>query len=59
MPAPSVEYFQDVKGQWRWRVRATNGEIVCQGESHDSRRDAERAAEDACQVFWVALNGDN
>ena len=40
-----VEFYQDKKGGWRWRVQAANGEIVATGEAHNSRADAERAYE--------------
>lgn len=30
--------------EWRWRLRAANGEIVASGEAYSSRRDAFRAA---------------
>jgi len=44
MRNPRIEIFQDKRGEWRWHLRATNGRIVCQGESHTSKRDAIRAA---------------
>jgi uncharacterized protein YegP (UPF0339 family) len=28
---------------WRWRIIARNGEIIAQGEGHDTRAKAERA----------------
>ena len=39
-----VEVFQDVAGEWRFRVKARNNTIVAQGESHPRRRDAVRSA---------------
>jgi len=41
-----IETYQDAEGQFRWRAKAKNGEIVAQGESHTRRRDAKRAAQD-------------
>lgn len=38
-----VEYYQDSKGDWRWRLKGANGEIVAQGEGHSSEHDARRA----------------
>lgn len=36
-----VEYYQDSTGQWRWRVRAANGEIISESsESYRDRSDA-------------------
>jgi uncharacterized protein YegP (UPF0339 family) len=40
--------------QWRWRVKAGNGEIVAQGEAHGSRADAERAFLTAASVIYTA-----
>ena len=28
-----------MKGQWRWRLRAANGEIIAHGESYKNRAD--------------------
>lgn len=41
---PTVEFYEAADG-WRWRLRARNGRIVAQGESHGSKRDAVRAFE--------------
>lgn len=40
-----VEIYPDTGGQWRWRVRARNGEIVGGGEGHPDQRDAIAAAQ--------------
>jgi uncharacterized protein YegP (UPF0339 family) len=40
-----VEVYRDIEDQYRWTVRAANGEIVEQGESHPDKRDAVAAAE--------------
>ena len=46
-----VEIYSVVgQSDWRWRVRADNGEIVASGEGYTRREDAERgyrAARDA------------
>ncbi len=39
---PTVEFYKAEDG-YRWRLRASNGRIVAQGEAHTSRRDAVRA----------------
>lgn len=31
------------QGQWGWRLKARNGEIVCQSEGYTRRYDAKRA----------------
>jgi uncharacterized protein YegP (UPF0339 family) len=36
------EVFEDDAGQYRWRLRAANGEIVAQSEAYTRREDAER-----------------
>lgn len=45
MKAPRFEVFADKRGQWRWRLRARNARVLCQGEAHTRKADAERAAE--------------
>lgn len=36
------QYYMDVAGQWRWRVKATNGEIVAaSSEGFASKQSAE------------------
>jgi uncharacterized protein YegP (UPF0339 family) len=40
-----VHIYRDDAGEWRWQVRAGNGEIVGSGEGHPSRGDAVAAAE--------------
>lgn len=43
---PVVQYYQDVKGEWRWRVKARNGKIISNsGEGYTTPRDARRAYE--------------
>jgi uncharacterized protein YegP (UPF0339 family) len=36
------ELYQQAN-QWRWRLRAANGEIIASGESYWNRQDAEHA----------------
>jgi uncharacterized protein YegP (UPF0339 family) len=47
-PAPKrawrISIFQDDAGQWRWRMKAANGEITATGEAHPTRGNAKRAA---------------
>lgn len=55
---PKVEFFEDDKGEWRWRVKAANGEIVATGEGHTREGDAVRAfytAEDIMTDAMMAL----
>jgi uncharacterized protein YegP (UPF0339 family) len=39
-----VNVFQDDADEWRWQAVAGNGEIVAQGEAHERKEDASRAA---------------
>lgn len=43
MRQPRFHVFQDRKGGWVWHLKAANGRIIAQGESHTRKRDAERA----------------
>jgi uncharacterized protein YegP (UPF0339 family) len=46
-------FMSPSNGQWYWRARAENGEIVAQGESHPFKSDAVRAAEGVFPGFEV------
>ena len=48
------ETYEDEKGEWRWRVRAKNGEIVIPPESHRDETDAKRAIVDASHAMKEA-----
>lgn len=39
-----IEVYEDENSEYRWRFVASNGKCVAQGESHDSRGKAIRAA---------------
>jgi uncharacterized protein YegP (UPF0339 family) len=52
---PEFDAYQDLVGNWRWRLRAADGRTVAtSGESFDSHWHALRAAED---VRGVAAAG--
>lgn len=40
----SVEVFKDSKGQWRFRLKAANGEIIAQSEGYTRRYTAHQGA---------------
>lgn len=44
-PSEQMRLLGDGLPEWRWRLRAGNGEIVAAGESYTRREDAERAVE--------------
>lgn len=54
----NYETFEDEAGQWRWRLKADNGEVVAQSEAYTREEDAERGAEDAKKVSEEAGNGE-
>lgn len=46
------ELYQDRKGEWRWRLRAHNGRIVCDGaEGYKTKGGAKRGFERVSMVF--------
>lgn len=40
---PEYEMYKDTAGEWRWRLRATNGKIVASGESYKNKADCKSA----------------
>jgi uncharacterized protein YegP (UPF0339 family) len=52
MPAqPRFELFNDTAGEWRWRLVATNGEIIADsGEGYTSKQGAKRGIESVKRV---------
>ena len=55
MNTPNFEIFQDEAGQWRWRLKAANGEIVAQSEAYTRKEDAQRGAR-ACRAASLRAN---
>ena len=37
MPEPKFEWFQDIKGKFRFRLKAANGEIIATSEAYSSK----------------------
>ena len=54
MAKPKYEVFED-KGQWRWCIRAANGEIVAESEAYTTRADAQRGVADMRSAIAEAL----
>lgn len=50
--------FEDEHGEWRWHVKAANGEIVAEGESYTRREDAVRGLNDA-RVEYDSVEGEH
>lgn len=46
-----LEVYRDVAGGHRWRLKASNGEIVATGESYTTRYSALKSAESL--AGWV------
>lgn len=52
----TADTYQDKANEWRWRVKAANGEIVAVGESYTTEADAKRGLVDAGRNFAEALD---
>lgn len=39
------EVYQDVAGEWRWRLRSGNGKVVASGEGYKTRAGAKRGTD--------------
>jgi uncharacterized protein YegP (UPF0339 family) len=51
-----TEVYQDKAGEWRWRRKARNGEIIADSnEGYDSKWNAQRAAS---RVFGEPVEDD-
>ena len=46
--------YEDVAGQYRWKLIAGNGEVIAQGEGYTRRRDAKRAVRALRLTVWMA-----
>lgn len=43
---PVIDIYRDASGEWRWRLRATNGRVIADsGEGYRDRRGVMRAVE--------------
>ena len=43
---PTIETYRDTRGEWRWRLRASNGRLIADsGEGYSDRRGVMRAIE--------------
>ena len=53
------EIYQDRQGQFRWRLRAPNGQIIADsGEGYATRSNAKRAAENVRSRIAAAVIED-
>lgn len=51
-----VELYEDLRGEWRWRLLAENGRIVADSSEGYTRKDAARGM--ARRIFDGALSVD-
>lgn len=54
MNAPRFEIYKDLDDEFRWRLRAANGEIVASSEAYTSEADARRGVETAQRLVAIA-----
>ena len=42
MPEPVFDVYKDARGEWRWRLKAVNGQVIATGgESYKEKRSCE------------------
>jgi uncharacterized protein YegP (UPF0339 family) len=51
-----VEFYEDESGEWRWRLKAMNGQIIATGEGHTREADALRAFLRAAKIMEEAYD---
>lgn len=55
---PRFELFQDNQGEWRFRLRASNGEIICQSQGYSSKQAAKGGIEAVARCAFAAYVKD-
>lgn len=49
---PVIEKYEDASGEWRWRLRAANGQIIAtSGEGYVTESNADRAIDTVIYAF--------
>lgn len=52
---PTIDIYRDASGEWRWRLRATNGRVIADsGEGYRDRRGIERAVSTLLRAVPIA-----
>ena len=51
----NFEVFEDVAGEWRWRVKGNNGKIVTSSEGYVSESNAWRGVRDLKEIVEFAV----
>lgn len=55
---PKLETYRDEAGEYRWRLKAGNGAVIAQGESHPDRTKARRAGRGVLAAAKAAVMVD-
>lgn len=54
-PMPTMDIYEDARGDWRWRLKARNGRVIADSaEGYVSRTNARRAAETVRDTMKLA-----
>lgn len=49
---PIIEKYEDKAGEWRWRLKAANGQIIAtSGEGYKTKSNADRAIDTVVYAF--------
>lgn len=49
------EVYQDTAGEWRWRLKSTNGKVVASGEGYKTARGAKRGCAAVIRAARMAM----
>ena len=52
---PKFEIFKDARGDYRWRLKAANGEIVASSEGYATEYNARRSAVRVKEIARLAM----
>lgn len=54
---PTLEVYEDIAGEWRWRLISSNKQIVCTShEPFDTKSNAKRAAKRAIESIDLLIS---
>lgn len=56
--APRFEVYRNAGGEWAWRLKGANGEVVASGEGYTTRGAARRAVRAIIRCAAVATMED-
>lgn len=55
-PRPEFEFFTGEDGQFYWRLKAANGEIVASSEGYETKPDSVRGARDMVATVLAVVS---